>query len=205
MRSAPPGHAAIDPALLAGRRVRLRQWTGADHAPFAALNADPVAMEFFQSTLTRELSDALAERITARSAERGWGLWAADHLPPDGSPPQFMGFIGLSSPVADLPFKPRVEIGWRLLGPYWGQGLASFASSALATGAKERQCMKMKIVYGNEPLGDTDRSNPAPDPVPAHDPPPAGCVRGCAGGPRGRGSSGARQGQAHRRLMSRMP
>ncbi|MBC7469399.1 MAG: GNAT family N-acetyltransferase [Ramlibacter sp.] len=125
MREAPPGHTAINPALLVGLRVRLRQWTEADNAPFAALNADPVAMEFFPATLTREQSDALAMRITAGIAERGWGMWAADHLPPEGGAPQFMGFIGLSSPVADLPFKPCVEIGWRLLRPFWRQGLAT--------------------------------------------------------------------------------
>lgn len=125
MREAPPGFTAIDAALLTSQRVRLRQWTEADHAPFAALNADPVAMEFFPATLSRAQSDALADRIAGGIAERSWGLWAADHLPPDGGAPQFMGFIGLNSPMADLPFKPCVEIGWRLLRQFWGQGLAT--------------------------------------------------------------------------------
>jgi RimJ/RimL family protein N-acetyltransferase len=125
MRDAPPGFTAIDPALLATPRVRLRQWTEADHAPFAALNADLVAMEFFPALLTREQSDALANRIGKAIAERGWGMWAADLLPAEGGAAQFMGFIGLSVPAADLPFKPCVEIGWRLLRPFWGQGLAT--------------------------------------------------------------------------------
>jgi RimJ/RimL family protein N-acetyltransferase len=118
----------IDPVLLAGPRVRLRQWTASDRAPFAALNADPAAMEFFPALLTREQSDAMARRISDNITERGWGLWTADQLPADGTAPRFMGFVGLNSPVADLPFKPCVEIGWRLARPFWGQGLASEAA-----------------------------------------------------------------------------
>lgn len=33
------------------KRLRLRQWIGADRAPFAALNADRRVMEFFPSPL----------------------------------------------------------------------------------------------------------------------------------------------------------
>lgn len=118
----------IDPVFLTGPRVRLRQWTEADDAPFAALNADPAAMEFFPALLTREQSDAMARRISDSITARGWGLWAADHLTADGTAPRFMGFVGLNIPVADLPFKPCVEIGWRLARPFWGQGLASEAA-----------------------------------------------------------------------------
>lgn len=122
------GPTAIAPVFLTGRRVQLRQWTEADDAPFAALNADPVAMEFFPSLLTREQSDAMAKRIADSITARGWGLWAADLLPADQTAPRFMGFVGLSRPLADLPFKPCVEIGWRLARPFWGRGLASEAA-----------------------------------------------------------------------------
>ncbi len=43
----PPAPLSIDPALLRSPRLRLRQWTPADRAPFAALNADPAVMEHF--------------------------------------------------------------------------------------------------------------------------------------------------------------
>ena len=128
MRDAPAGFIAVDPSLLAGPRVRLRQWTEADRPPFASLNADPVAMEFFPALLTREQSDAMAERIANAISARGWGLWTAEQISPDGAAPRFMGFVGLNSPIADLPFKPCVEIGWRLARPFWGQGLATEAA-----------------------------------------------------------------------------
>ncbi|MFC5499792.1 GNAT family N-acetyltransferase [Caenimonas terrae] len=125
MATIPQGFTAIAPGLLTGRRVRLHPWTEADHAPFAALNADPVAMEFFPAPLTRAQSDALTVRINKAITQRGWGLWAAERLPADGRPALFMGFIGLGIPAADLPFQPCVEIGWRLARPFWGQGLAT--------------------------------------------------------------------------------
>lgn len=107
-------------------RLRLRPWTAADRAPFAALNADPEVMEHFPAPLTRAQSDAIADRITSLIDERGWGFWAADGLQ-DGAP-RFMGFVGLHTPAPELPFSPCVEIGWRLARPFWGQGLATEAA-----------------------------------------------------------------------------
>ena len=128
-----PTHAAIldtfvhlSPDLLATPRVRLRQWTAADRAPFAAMNADPAVMEHFPAPLPRDASDAMAERIEKLIDQRGWGFWAAECLLDDG--PRFMGFVGLHTPSAELPFAPCVEIGWRLARPFWGQGLASEAA-----------------------------------------------------------------------------
>lgn len=118
------GGTSIPPELLASPRIRLRQWTEADCAPFAALNADPVVMEHFPSTLSREQSDAMVERLRASITRNGWGFWAADDL--TGGEPRFAGFVGINIPQsADLPFQPCVEVGWRLARPFWGKGLAS--------------------------------------------------------------------------------
>jgi len=40
-------------------RLVLRQWCERDRVPFAALNADPLVMEHFQASLTRDQSDAM--------------------------------------------------------------------------------------------------------------------------------------------------
>ena len=58
-------------------RLVLRQWREADFEPFAALNTDPELMRYFPAPLSREQSDALAERASTVIAERGWRLWAA--------------------------------------------------------------------------------------------------------------------------------
>jgi len=105
-------------------RLVLRRWREEDKEPFAALNADPVVMEHFPATLTREESDALVERIEAGFDEHGFGWWAVEA---DG---EFIGFTGLSVPRFTAHFTPCVEIGWRLARSAWGRGFATEAARA---------------------------------------------------------------------------
>ena len=117
--------------MLRTPRLILRRWRPSDRAPFAALNADPVVMQHFPSTLSRTESDALADRIDAQTAARGFGLWA---LEVPGVVP-FAGFVGLSVPAFDAPFTPCVEIGWRLAAAHWGRGYATEAARAVVAHA----------------------------------------------------------------------
>lgn len=105
-------------------RLWLRQWRLTDREPFAALNADPRVMAFFPSPLTRAESDAMADRCQLLIEERGWGFWAAECK----SSHEFVGFVGLHVPSAELPFSPCVEVGWRLAFQHWGKGFASEAA-----------------------------------------------------------------------------
>ncbi|MDD2768105.1 MAG: GNAT family N-acetyltransferase [Methylococcus sp.] len=118
----------IAPALIEPEteRLRLRQWRESDLEPFARLNADPRVMEYFPRPLVRAESDALAGRIAALIEQRSWGFWAAE-LKASG---EFIGFVGLHVPSAELPFSPCVEIGWRLDFRYWGYGYATEAAEA---------------------------------------------------------------------------
>jgi RimJ/RimL family protein N-acetyltransferase len=107
-------------------RLVLRQWRPGDFESFAALNADPEVMRFFPAPMTREESDALAQRAERDIAERGWGLWAVEV---EGSAP-FIGFVGLAEPSFDAHFTPAVEAGWRLSRDQWGNGYATEAARA---------------------------------------------------------------------------
>lgn len=107
-------------------RLLLRQWRDSDYEPFARLNGDPVAMEFFPNLLNRTQSDATADKFRGRIASQGWGLWAVEVR--DGAP--FIGFVGLNRPDPPVPISPCVEIGWRLLPEHWGRGYASEAARA---------------------------------------------------------------------------
>jgi len=106
----------------------------ADHEPFAALNADPVVMEYFPDPLTRQQSDSLIGAIESGFEQRGFGLWAVEVR----STGTFIGFTGLSEPSLEAHFTPAVEVGWRLARGAWGEGYATEAARAsLAFGFEE--------------------------------------------------------------------
>ena len=108
-------------------RLVLRQWRDDDKEPFAALNADPIVMEYFPSTMTREASDAYVDRVSQMIAERGWGTWAVEV----GATGEFIGFVGLNEPRFEAHFTPAVEIGWRLGRGAWGRGYATEAARSV--------------------------------------------------------------------------
>ena len=116
------------PNPLHGARVRLRQWTDADLAPFAAMNADADVMRHLIARLSRDESDAMARRNRVHIDTHGFGLWALDV--PGLS---FAGFVGINPklpfelPVAGIVAPPH-EIGWRLAKAAWGHGYATEAA-----------------------------------------------------------------------------
>jgi RimJ/RimL family protein N-acetyltransferase len=55
-------------------RLLLRPWRESDLIAFAALNADPMVMEYFPSLLDRPASDAVAGRIQSHFDRHGFGL-----------------------------------------------------------------------------------------------------------------------------------
>ena len=107
-------------------RLLMRRWRESDREPFARLNGDPETLVFFPSTLTRQESDALVDRIEARFAEYGYGLWALE-VRQSG---RFIGFTGLAPLRADVPNGGGIEIGWRLARHAWHQGYATEAARA---------------------------------------------------------------------------
>jgi RimJ/RimL family protein N-acetyltransferase len=107
-------------------RLRLRRWLPGDRQPFAQMNCDPQVMEFLPGPLSRQESDARADRIEAHFREHGFGLWAVEI---SGVTP-FAGFVGLSVSRFEAPFTPCIEVGWRLGAAYWHRGYATEGARA---------------------------------------------------------------------------
>jgi RimJ/RimL family protein N-acetyltransferase len=114
-------------------RLLLREWREADREPFRRMNADPVVMEHFVSTLTPAQSDAFVDHIVERWREHGYGLWALERLE-DG---EFIGFAGLAFQTFEAHFTPAVEVGWRLTTQAWGHGYATEAGAGAVAFARD--------------------------------------------------------------------
>lgn len=112
--------------MLRSDRLILRPWRDSDLPGMARMNADPRVMEFMPAILDRPASDAMVTRLQRHIDEKGFGFWAV------GAPgvADFIGFVGLNRPSFAAPFMPCVEIGWRLLHEFWGQGYATEAARA---------------------------------------------------------------------------
>jgi RimJ/RimL family protein N-acetyltransferase len=114
------------PQELRTDRLLLRRWLPSDRPLFAQMNSDPRVMEFLPGPLSRQESDALADRIEDRFRQHGFGQWAVE-VP--GETP-FAGFLGLSIPRFEAHFTPCIEIGWRLAAAYWNRGYATEGARA---------------------------------------------------------------------------
>ncbi|MFK7924595.1 MAG: GNAT family N-acetyltransferase [Bacteroidia bacterium] len=106
---------------LTTERLGLRAYKAEDLDAFAAMNADPLVMEYFPSTLDREESKALMDRMNQRLVDFGFTFWAAELL----ATQELIGFIGIVRSAMETDFTPCVEIGWRLASQFWGKGLAT--------------------------------------------------------------------------------
>jgi len=109
---------------LTSARLLLREWRDADREPFGVMNADRRVVEHLFGPLDRAASDALIDRIVARWATDGHGLWAIERR----EDARFIGFVGLAAPSFEAAFTPCVEVGWRLAPEAWGWGYATEAA-----------------------------------------------------------------------------
>ncbi len=108
------------------KRLILRTWQREDLSDFAAMNADPDVMRFFPAPLTANESGLLFERLIRHFELKGFGLFALELK----SRPGLIGFTGLSTVTFTAPFGEDIELGWRIMREYQGNGYATEAANA---------------------------------------------------------------------------
>ena len=97
------------------------------------------------ATLNRQESDKLGKKILDHFQNYGWSIFSVTI--PDVTP--FAGVVGLLHVDFAAPFTPAVEVGWRFLPQFWGQGYAT--EGAIAS-----------LQYGFEELKLSEKSSPLP-------------------------------------------
>ena len=137
----PPGRFCLAPSEIVTPRLRLRKLEAGDLDAFAALNADSRVMEFFPRPWTRAESDAALTSACEAFEARGFGVYAAEL---SGI---FAGVVGLSVPSFEAHFTPCVEILWRLLPDYWGQGYATEAAASVLAMAFETLALNEIVAF----------------------------------------------------------
>src|SRR5262249_28922015 len=108
----------------AEQRAVLRHLVSGDRHGFVEMNRDPQVRKYFPGLLTPEESMGEITLIERHWDTHGFGPWALDV----GG--DFAGFVGLKWVPSEMPFAPAVELLYRLIPRFWGQGLATEGSLA---------------------------------------------------------------------------
>jgi RimJ/RimL family protein N-acetyltransferase len=128
---------------LEGERVRLRSFRDEDRDEFAAMNANPEVMAHFVAPLTRAESDAFLDRIEAGRAASGLGFMAVE----DKATSLLAGMCGLAVVPWTASFTPAVEIGWRFVPAFQGQGLATEAARLVLSDGLDRRGLQKIVAF----------------------------------------------------------
>jgi RimJ/RimL family protein N-acetyltransferase len=130
-------------------RLRLRRWRAEDIEPFAAMCGDPDVMRHIGSGAiqTHEQASRSIHEFEREWEDKGYGLFAVEKRDTE----EFIGFAGLSEPNFLPEIMPAVEIGWRFVRQYWGNGYATEAArAALDFGLQQLGIREIVSIYQSE-------------------------------------------------------
>ncbi len=106
-------------------RLFFRELHMNDLDPLAAMMTNPLVMQYYPKPLSKDEAREWILRQRKRYDDDGHGLWALIHRETG----TFLGQIGLVEQEVDG--APETEIGYMLDEPYWRQGFAREAGTAV--------------------------------------------------------------------------
>ena len=123
--------------VLETERLVLREFSLDDLEDLHRIFGDPLNRKYFPDEgASKERCQKIIERMIKCYAEIGYGFWA----PVLKENQEMIGLIGINKFEYDVPFDPKIEVGWTVDHKYAGKGLATEAA---------RGCLQ----YGFETLG----------------------------------------------------
>lgn len=133
----------MDPYIFESERLGFRIWTESDLAFLNVLNSNPLTMQFFPKSPSVKENLAFLTRMMEQYEKFKYCYFLVEELESRSS----IGFIGLSYQTYISEYTPAVDIGWRLLPEYWGNGYATEgAKRALKYGLSELKLEKVIAV-----------------------------------------------------------
>jgi len=109
--------------ILQTERLLLRGWKESDLDPLAHMMANPEVARFIGGVQPRSSVWRAIAMYVGLWALSGYGFWVIERKS-DGA---FLGRVGLWRPES----WPGIELAWSLDRPYWGNGYATEAASAV--------------------------------------------------------------------------
>lgn len=107
--------------LFSTKRLGFRTWNETDLDSLIQLNQNSEVMRYFPSVQTKDQCLDFMKRMQNQMSETGHCYFVVEELKSG----KFMGFIGLLNQTFESEFTPAVDIGWRLLPEFWGNGYAT--------------------------------------------------------------------------------
>jgi len=111
--------------ILETERLKFRQMGNNDVDHLMEIFADPVTMQYYPSTLSRDDAMKWINWNINNYEKHGTGLWICE-LKEDED---FVGQCGIIPQIVDG--NQEMEVGYLLVRKYWGKGLATEAAKAL--------------------------------------------------------------------------
>ncbi|MFV8827815.1 GNAT family N-acetyltransferase [Alkalihalobacterium sp. APHAB7] len=111
--------------ILGTERLILRKMTDQDEDHLMKIFSDPIAMQYYTSTKTREDARKWINWNIKNYEKHQSGLWMCE-LKDTGT---FVGQCGIVPQIVDG--QEEMEIGYLFVRDYWGEGFATEAASAV--------------------------------------------------------------------------